>query len=142
MAVDTNAIEVSTSFLNFWTDFHTKLSASVAFNGETNIVIGPIRDSSSSSLFVIVSNCHNNILSECSIDRLDVQSLILPTHLKYNQGCTSSDEFFNQHLAGLRDIVQITGLNFFPITTYRDQVDLVTRTPFASKLLVDPHPIP
>jgi len=142
MAVDTNAIDVSSDFLKYWTDFHTKLSASVATNGETNVVIGPIRDTSSPSLFVIVSNCGNYLLSECPVDRLEVQSFILPTRMKHNNACLGSDDFFATHLAMLRDISQITGLRFFPAISYRDQVDLLSRTPFASDLLANPDPDP
>jgi len=142
MAVDTNAIDVSSGFSKYWTDFHTKLSASVASNGETNVVIGLIRDTSSPSFFVIVSNCGNSILSECPVNRLDVQSFILPTRMKHNNACLGSDDFFATHLAMSRDISQITGLRFFPAISYRDQVDLLSRTGLSSKLLANPDPFP
>jgi len=144
MAVDTNAIDVSPAFLKYWTDFHKKLSESVSTNAETNVVIGPIRDiTSSPSLFVVVSNCRNYILSKCpSVSHLEVQTFILPTRMKHNNDCLSPEDFFATHLAMLRDITQITGLRFFPSTSYRDQVDLLSRTPFASDLIANPDPYP
>jgi len=138
--IDTNAIEISAGFKKFWNDFHVKLGRTAASKGETNVIVGPILDSNSPSLFVIVSNCNRKALKNCSINQLDVQSFILPTHLKYNIDCMDSDDLFNAHLAGLRDVEQITGFHFFPALSYRDKVDLMSRTPFASKILVDPSP--
>lgn len=140
MAVDTNAIEISANFEKYWIDFQSRLGHNVVLHGETNVIIGPIRDSSSPSLFIIVSNCNNSALADCGINQLNVQSFILPTHLRYNGGCIAFDDMYRVHIAGVRDVEQITGLHFFPTLSYRDKVDILSRTPFASSLLIEPRP--
>lgn len=138
LAVDTNVIEISPHFEHLWIDFHTKLNQIVAVRGETNIIIGPIPDSYSPSIFFILSNCLSKKLKDCPAVDLDVQVFVFPTFVRYNRNCTGPEEFFQTNVAMLRDVVQITGLHFFPKLSYRDQVDLLSRTPFASRLLVDP----
>ena len=139
VAVDTNAIEVSSRFAKYWTDFKTKLSQSVTLNGETNVIVGPVRDSESPALFFIVSNCKNSPLAQCPIDQLDQQSFILPTHSKYNRDCISSEEFFTTNLAMLSDVEHVSNLQFFPVLPYRYRVDLLSRTCYASLLLANPN---
>ena len=140
MVVDTNAIEVSSRFTKYWGDFHDKLSQLIAQNGETNVIVGPVRDSASPALFFIVSNCKNSPLSQCPIDQLDQQSFILPTNSKYNRDCISSEDFFIHNLAMLRDVEIVSNLQFFPLLPYRYRVDLLSRTLFASQLLSNPVP--
>ena len=139
-AVDTNAIEISLGFKGFWSEFNARLGKSIEVHGETNVIVGPISDPNSPSLFIIVFNCNKKPLKNCSVNQLDIQSFILPTCLKYNGDCLDPDDFFNAHLAGLRDVEKITGLHFFPTLNYRDQVDLLARTPLASSILVNPAP--
>lgn len=137
VAVDTNAIEVSSRFFKYWTDFHAKLTQSIAQNGETNVIVGPVRDSISPALFFIVTNCKNSSLAQCPIDQLDQQSFIFPTYSKYNRDCIVSEEFFSTNLAMLRDIEYFSNLQFFPLLPYRYRTDLLSRTCYASLLLVN-----
>ena len=139
VAVDSNAIEVYSRFAKYWGDFHDKISQLIAQNGETNVIVGPVRDSESPALFFIVSNCKNSPLAQCPIDQLDQQSFILPTHSKYNRDCISSEEFFTTNLAMLSDVEHVSNLQFFPVLPYRYRVDLLSRTCYASLLLANPN---
>lgn len=144
LAVDTNAIEISKSFDTYWRDFHTLLNYCVNINGETNVITGPVLDSPSSGLFVIVSTCRSVgvALADCPIDQLDIQSFILPTNLRYSRNCIKSTKFFSTNLATLPDIEHLTGLRFFPSLSFGDKAEILSRTPLASTLLVDPDPSP
>jgi hypothetical protein len=126
---------VSSRFVKYWTDFHAKLAQSITQNGETNVIVGPVRDSISPALFFIVSNCKNSPLAQCPIDQLDQQSFILPTYSKYNRDCIASEEFFSTNLAMLRDVEHVSNLQFLAALPYRFRVDLLSRTCYASLLL-------
>lgn len=112
-------------------------------NGETNVIAGPVRNSISPGLFFIVSTCLvENSLAECPIDQLDLQSFIFPTNLRYSRDCINSDKFFSNNLATLADVEHLTGLSFLPSLSYGDKADVLSRTPLASTLLVNPDPSP
>lgn len=142
VAVDTNAIEISKPFETYWNEFHAMLNRSVESNGETNVIVGPVRESPSSGLFFIVSTCRSVgvALAECSIDQLDMQSFIMPTNVRYSRDCIKFTAFFNAHLASLPDVEHLTGIRFFPSLSYGDKADILSRTPLASTLLVNPDP--
>ena len=147
VAVDTNALEISLPFANYLNDFYDLLNGSVEANGNTNIITGPVRDSQSPGLFAIVSVCRTKdvLLADCPFNDLDMQAFILPTNLRYSGDCNnlfSSNDFFSTNLATLADIEHLTGIRFFPSLTYSNKVDLLSRTPLASTLLVNPDPSP
>ncbi|KAI9555247.1 hypothetical protein GHT06_017762 [Daphnia sinensis] len=142
VAVDTNAIEISKPFETYWNEFHAMLNRSVETNGETNVIVGPVRDSPSPGLFFVVSTCRSNgvALADCPVDQLDMQSFIMPTNVRYSRDCIKFTAFFNAHLASLPDVEHLTGIRFFPALPYGDKADILSRTPLASTLLVNPDP--
>jgi hypothetical protein len=144
LAVDTNAIEISNSFGTYWRDFHTMLNYCVNIHGETNVVTGPVRDSPSSGLFVIVSICRSVdvALVNCPSEELDIQSFIFPTSSRYSRDCIKSTKFFSTNLATLPDVEHLSGFRFFPSLSFGEKAEILSRTPLASTLLVDPDPSP
>lgn len=142
MAVDTNALEVSTSYLKYWSALHNLLRGAVATNGETNVITGPVRDSPSSAQFFVVSTCltADASLASCPVDELDVQSFILPTNARYSRDCLGSGKYLGTHVASIHDVEHTTGLRLFPILSYDDKVRLESRSLLSSKLLVNPDP--
>lgn len=118
------------------------LNRSVEANGETNVIVGPVRNSPSSGLFFIVSTCQavGVAVVDCPLDQLDMQSFIMPTNVRYSRKCINYTAFFNAHLASLPDVEHLTGIRFFPSLSYRDKADILSRTPLASTLLVNPDP--
>lgn len=141
VAVDTNAIEISKSFEKYWREFLILLNKSIESSGDTNVIMGPVRNSLSPGLFVIVSTCQAS-LAGCPVDELDVQSFIFPTNVRYSRDCIDLDKFFSQNLATLADVEHLTGIRFFPSLSYGDKADVLSRTPLASSLLVNPDPSP
>lgn len=141
VAIDTNAIEISKYFEKYLNDFLALLITSVESNGETNVITGPVRNSPSPGLFVIVSTCRSALV-ECAVDELEFQSFIFPTNVRYSRDCIESGKFFSQNLVSLADVEHLTGIRFFPSLPYGDKADVLSRTPFASSLLVNPDPSP
>ena len=142
VGIDTNAIEISKSMENYWTEFHSMLNNSLGDNAVINVITGPVRDSISPGLFFIVSTCSTPgvQLASCSVDALDMQAFILPTNVRYSRECIDANKFFRNNLATLADIEHLTGIRFFPLLSYEGKVDLLSRTPLASSLLVNGNP--
>jgi len=140
--VETNAIEISEAFEKYWQDMEAlvvQLSADLP--GRLNVLAGPVRNSPSPAIFLVVSYCPDPIELGCSEDQLDVQSFTLPTHLHYSRDCLSTDLFSRSHLTTLRDVERASGLNLFRSLASEAKVQLLRRTLLASSLLVDPSPI-
>lgn len=141
MAIDTNALEVSTPYLKYWSSLHNLLRDSVAINGETNVVTGPVRDSPSSGQFFVVSTCLSDAsLGSCRVEELDVQSFILPTNARYSRDCFGTGKYLSTHVATIPDIEHTTGIRLFPNVSYGDKLHLTSRSLLSSKLLVNPDP--
>jgi len=147
-AVDTNAAEVSTGFAPRLAALNRlvaqRWSSDGSVRGGVHVVVGPRREPMRSSLFAVVSACRTpaSTVYDCPVYQLDVQSFILPTRSRYNGRCTDDDAFLALNVATLKDVELLSGLRLFPTLSYADRVALLTRTPLASSLLVDPDPEP
>lgn len=144
ITIDTNALEVSTPFVKYWNGLHSLVESLTQANRIANVIVGPARWTPSPSIFVVVSTCKDQTASlpECPVASLDFQSFLLPTNTRYSRSCLDIDVFLRSHVATLRDIESHTGLHFFPQLTYGDKADLLSRTPLATMLLLNPDPSP
>lgn len=145
ISVDTNAIDVSSAFVKYWNGLHLLIEGLTSLNKTVNVIVGPARSSSPSpSVFVVVSTCTDETVSldECSVANLDFQSFLLPTNARHSRSCLNIDVFLRAHVATLRDIENLTNMKFFPRLTYSDKADLLSRTPLATMLLLNPDPSP
>ena len=107
--------------------------------GRLNIFVGPVRDSPSPAIFLVVSYCPDPVeLLACLENQLNVQSFILPTHLHYSRDCLSTERFLRSHLTTIRDVERASGFNLFQSLLNEAKVQLLRRTILASSLLVDP----
>lgn len=130
--------------MKYWDGLHSSVKGLSQTGRGVNVVVGPARNTPSPSIFVIVSACDDQTasLENCPVASLDFQSFLLPTNSRYSQSCLDIDVFLRQHVATLRDIENHTGLRFFPELSYEDKTDLLSRTPLATMLLVNPDPSP
>ena len=139
MSVETNAIEISPAFEMYWQDIGKRINELAGhISGKLNVMIGPVRNSPSPAIFLVVSYCRG-LEANCSDDLLDVQSFLFPTHLHYSGDCLSADLFARSHLATIRDVEGASGLVLFPSLSHEAKVQLLARTVLASSLLVDPQ---
>ena len=137
--VETNAIDISSPFSAYWLDMETRIDRLAAnHSGHVNVVVGPVRSSSKPAVFVVISFCQH-MLTNCSGDELQVQSFLLPSHLRYSRNCLSTDSFARSHLATVRDMEQATGLTLFPQLPFEDKIQLLGRTVLANSLIIDPQ---
>lgn len=139
--VETNVIDISQSFAKYWQSVEERIGEFlVNASGRVNVMAGPVRNWPSPSVFLVVSYCQHH-LSNCSGDELQVQSFLLPTHLRYNRDCLSVDLFLRSHLASVRDVERESQLTLYSSISAQDKVQLLARTVLTSHiLLVDPRP--
>lgn len=98
-----------------------------------------MRTSRSPAIFLIIAYCQ--VLPNCSKDEWQVQSFLLPTHLRYSRDCLPTILYLRSHLATVRDVERATGLTLFSSLSAEDKVRILARTVLTSgNFLVDPYP--
>ncbi|XP_060077671.1 uncharacterized protein LOC132557191 [Ylistrum balloti] len=134
----TNAVPMYTGFYTgIWRYMWTLISDYNKYSGEILVTTGPVYDYNSDRLwegitnntrfadvketvampthyYMILVRCSEPLInvSSCDVDQLDTMTFVLP-HLNKEPNCLPDEEYLAQHVARIRDVELLTGLEFF-----------------------------
>ncbi|XP_033738206.1 uncharacterized protein LOC117325827 isoform X2 [Pecten maximus] len=153
----TNTVPMYTGFYTgIWKYMWTLINDYNKHSQEIQVTTGPAFDHNSDGLFegiisntsfaddektvampthyyVILVRCSQPLsdVSSCGVDQLDTMTFILP-HLDREPNCLPDEEYLAQHVARIRDVELLTGLQFFSELDVAQTVRL--RTNLATQL--------